>query len=278
MVKALVNKIIPFSSVDGPGNRLVVFLQGCNYNCFYCHNPETIHKCSQCGLCMDSCPSQAIKKDNDVLFWQSQECNYCDKCLEICSNNSSPRTTWMGVSEVLKEINRVREFISGITVSGGECTLQRDFLVEFFREVRKIGLTTFIDSNGSYPFYEDIALMDVTDKVMLDVKAFVSKEHRILTGMDNYIVLNNLRFLAQISKLYEVRIVIVPDVLDNINNVNEISKKLAKYDPHIQFKLIKFRPQGVRKNTLSLTVPTEEMIENLRNLAISNGCKQVVIV
>ena len=37
-----INKILNFSSVDGPGNRLVVFTQGCNFNCLYCHNPETI--------------------------------------------------------------------------------------------------------------------------------------------------------------------------------------------------------------------------------------------
>ena len=41
MITAPVNKIIPFSSVDGPGNRTAVFFQGCNWDCCYCHNPET---------------------------------------------------------------------------------------------------------------------------------------------------------------------------------------------------------------------------------------------
>ena len=41
-MKGIVNKIIPFSNVDGPGNRLSIFFQGCNFDCLYCHNPETI--------------------------------------------------------------------------------------------------------------------------------------------------------------------------------------------------------------------------------------------
>ncbi|HPW42155.1 MAG TPA: 4Fe-4S cluster-binding domain-containing protein, partial [Bacillota bacterium] len=49
MAEALVNKILPFSSVDGPGNRTVIFFQGCNFNCLYCHNPETINRCTGCG-------------------------------------------------------------------------------------------------------------------------------------------------------------------------------------------------------------------------------------
>ena len=51
-MKAVINRIIPFSSVDGPGNRTAIFLQGCNINCKYCHNPETRKMCVQCGTCV----------------------------------------------------------------------------------------------------------------------------------------------------------------------------------------------------------------------------------
>ncbi|MCH3959470.1 MAG: 4Fe-4S cluster-binding domain-containing protein [Selenomonas sp.] len=52
-----INRIIPFSCVDGPGNRMVIFLQGCNFHCGYCHNPETIHECISCGTCLAACPT-----------------------------------------------------------------------------------------------------------------------------------------------------------------------------------------------------------------------------
>ena len=63
MVKAVVNRIIPFSSVDGPGNRTAVFLQGCNINCKYCHNPETRGLCQNCGVCVEQCPEGALSAE-----------------------------------------------------------------------------------------------------------------------------------------------------------------------------------------------------------------------
>lgn len=61
MTTAVINKIIPFSSVDGPGNRTAIFLQGCNINCRYCHNPETRGMCTGCGVCVDRCPAGALR-------------------------------------------------------------------------------------------------------------------------------------------------------------------------------------------------------------------------
>ena len=60
VLTAPVNKIMPFSAVDGFGNRTAVFLQGCNQNCLYCHNPETIHLCVGCGTCVGACPAGAL--------------------------------------------------------------------------------------------------------------------------------------------------------------------------------------------------------------------------
>ena len=63
-----VNKIIPFSAVDGPGNRTAVFVQGCNFNCRYCHNPETRSLCRSCGECVEKCPKQALYIENGKVL------------------------------------------------------------------------------------------------------------------------------------------------------------------------------------------------------------------
>lgn len=69
---ALVNKIIPFSCIDGPGNRTSIFFQGCNLKCTYCHNPETINKCVNCGKCVTVCPVNALDMNDNKVVWNDK--------------------------------------------------------------------------------------------------------------------------------------------------------------------------------------------------------------
>lgn len=273
-----VNKIIPFSNVDGEGNRMAIFLQGCNYNCLYCHNPETINRCVNCGECVSVCEYGALTMVNGKVEYNVDKCVNCDCCVAICKRNSSPKITKITASELLEKIEKVKYFISGITVSGGECTLQRDFLKELFTEVKKLGLTTFIDTNGSIPIYKDKELLEVTDKTMIDLKAFRPEENKILTGMINDTVIENIKELGKLDKIYEIRTVVVPGVLDNKYTVDMGSKLLAEINPNIQYKLIKYRPMGVRKELLETTVPTNDYMKELEAIVKSNGCLNTIIV
>ena len=100
-MKAVINRIIPFSSVDGPGNRTAIFLQGCNINCKYCHNPETRKMCVQCGTCVKNCPAGALSFDADgKVAFDPAKCVQCDTCIHVCPNDSSPRTCEMTPEEV----------------------------------------------------------------------------------------------------------------------------------------------------------------------------------
>ena len=273
-----VNKIIPFSNVDGEGNRMAIFLQGCNYNCLYCHNPETINRCVNCGECVSVCEYGALTMVNGKVEYNIDNCVNCDCCVAICKRNSSPKITKITASELLEKIEKVKYFISGITVSGGECTLQRDFLKELFTEVKKLGLTTFIDTNGSIPIYRDKELLEVTDKTMIDLKAFKPEENKVLTGMINDTVIENIKELGKLDKIYEIRTVVVPGVLDNKYTVDMGSKLLSEINPNIQYKLIKYRPMGVRKELLETTVPTNDYMKELEAIVKSNGCSNTIIV
>lgn len=276
--KALVNKIIPFSSVDGEGNRMAIFLQQCNYNCLYCHNPETINLCINCGKCVSECKYGALSIVNKKVSYDRSKCKNCDACIAACSINSTPKTTEMTVDEIIEEIKKVQMFISGITVSGGECTLQSDFLIELFKKVKELGLTTFIDTNGSTNLYENEELLKVTDKTMIDLKAFNADENKELTGLSNEIVIKNIEELTKLHKVYEIRTVVVPELLDNEYTVDMGSKLIAKLDENIIYKIIKFRQLGVREELLKAYTPKQEYMEELRKIAIENGVKNVVIV
>ncbi len=278
MTKALVNRILPFSSVDGPGNRTVIFLQGCNFSCLYCHNPETISRCTGCGLCIPACPAGALDSINGRIIWNSTGCTGCDACLEACCSKSSPKAVPMIVEEIMRAIDNVRPFISGITVSGGECTLQKEFLVELFDKVHKTGRTAFIDTNGSIDFSKEEMLTNSMDMVMLDIKSFDEEEHRRLTGMSNDLVLKNAEYLARLGKLYEIRTVIVPGQLDNQHNVREISDMISRLNPEIKYKLIKFRPLGVLGDMKKVTAPSNELMEDLKKSAEEKGCRNVIVV
>lgn len=276
-MKAPVNKVVPFSSVDGPGNRIAIFFQGCNFNCLYCHNPETINLCNNCGACIKVCPNGALNIINGKVLWEESLCLKCDACIRECPNLSSPKVKYMSVEEILNAIKKYKPFLSGVTVSGGECMLQAAFLAELFKEAKDLNLTCFIDSNGYILFRDLEELLNYTDSVMLDVKSFDDNEHMMLTGKSNKNVLENLIYLANIGKLYEVRTVIVPDILNNYSNVDNISKMISELNKKIRYKLIRFRPLGVRKEMLNVKVPEDELMMELKNIALKNGCENVII-
>ena len=280
-MKAIVNKIIHHSVVDGPGNRAAVFLQGCNYTCKYCHNPETITVCRNCGKCVKLCPAEALTMQDGRVVWDEAKCCQCDTCIHNCEFLSSPRVRNLSPEEVMDEIRDDIPFIRGITVSGGECSLWRDFLVELFTLAKAQGLGTLMDSNGSFAYMADAPLMDVCDGVMLDVKAFDNEAHRMLTGRSSEPVIANAVQLAQAGKLEEIRTVIVPDLLPNEETVDHITALLAPYQKQrpIRYKIIAYRNFGVRPPYREqLVSPDQAYLEKLQKIARMNGFTDIVLI
>ena len=280
-MQAIVNKIIPFSSVDGPGNRTAVFFQGCNINCRYCHNPETRGMCIHCGACVKQCPEGALEvSDEGKVIYHPEKCVQCDTCIHICPHDSSPRTAVMTPEEVYAKVKKQIPFIRGLTVSGGECMLRPDFLEALFRLAKKDGLNTMIDSNGTIPLWEYESLLEVTDGVMLDIKAFKNEDHVRITDEKNEIVLKNAVYLAENKKLYEVRAVIVPDLYDTEDSIRQMGEFLAPYLETNEFriKLIAYRPMGVREEYAHYQVPGQTYLEELAEILKTYGFKDIVII
>lgn len=223
--KGFVADTISFSNVDGPGNRFVVFLQGCNFDCIVCHNPQTI-------------PGHQRLEGFDPDH--------------------------RSVDELLGEIRQAAPFIRGITASGGEATQQPAFLKALFSAVKAdpdlAHLTCFVDSNGATErhVWDDIA--PVTDAAMIDLKCLDPDIHREMTGQPNHEVLASIEHLEQLGLLYEVRLLILAGVNDHPELLRRTARWLADVDPSMRIKLIGFRAHGARPHDPPLVEPRHEAL------------------
>ena len=299
----IINKIIAFSNVDGPGNRTAVFFQGCNLHCLYCHNPETIHFCVGCSACLAVCPTgalegghgKAVKGEGDMLqpvTWHPQKCISCDACIKACPHLASPKTRRMTAEELLTEIKKTAPYINGVSFSGGECTLQRDFLVEVIPLIRQLGLGVLLDSNGTYDFGKDPELLEMIDGVMLDIKAVDPEFCCTLTGAGPEMPIKNLKYLQSVGKLAEVRTVLLPEEGGSLpgegdlhppNSMNELTVRTVAslLSPAIPYKLLRYRPFGVRQEGIDIignTITEESAAEALAALARSLGAENCRVV
>jgi pyruvate formate lyase activating enzyme len=215
----LLADVVPFSWVDGPGNRFAVFLQGCNLDCLVCHNPHTM-------------PLQ------------------------------TPRARSVTVAELVDEVRPQAPYLSGVTVSGGEATLQAPFVAAWFDALRAdpatSALTRFVDSNGCAEDSVWDLLLPRTEGVMLDLKALDLGTHLELTGSSNFSVLRSLDRLALAHKLAEVRLLIVPGRNDSDDTLRRTGEYVASRAPGVPVRVIGFRPHGVRAAARSIPAPTPE--------------------
>ena len=194
----------------------------------------------------------------------------CDTCIKLCPHDASPRVKLMSVDEVMQQIKRCAPYIDGITCSGGECTLQAGFMAELFIEVKKLGKTCLIDSNGSYDFEKDPELLDLSDGVMLDVKA---------ADRSGDMVLRNLDYLLKAGKLYEVRTIIFPERdTENEATVRYVAERIGDA---CFYKVIRYRPFGVRERFIKLLGEDEtdpEYAESYARLARELGASKAYVV
>lgn len=238
MVEGRVHSIETFGLVDGPGVRFVAFLQGCGLRCKYCHNPETWN--AKCG----------IKMTAKQLF---------DKAYRY-------RTYWG------KD--------GGITVSGGEALLQMEFLTEFFALAKQHNVHTTLDTSGGNfsltPEYLDKfnKLMEVTDLVILDIKAMDSDLHKELTGMKNGHILQMARYLSSMEKPMWIRHVLVPGYTDQMVELVELkefiedlpSVERVEILPYHTLGCAKWEKLGLEYPLDGVRTPTEEEVTKAENI------------
>lgn len=236
----LVTDIQRYSVNDGPGFRTNVYLKGCPLRCAWCHNPETISAtpdifwkrrlCVQCGACLEVCQKEAINPPIPPETSQQEgstyqkidrdRCDGCQKCVQACHYEALEVSgVAMTVDEIMTEVESDRIFYEtsggGMTLSGGEPTAHPDFALALLTEARNRGIHTCLDTNGFCAWEALASLLPVTEIVLYDLKQMDASKHKIATGADNRLILDNLTQLAGTGQEFWIRLPVVPGFNDD---------------------------------------------------------------
>lgn len=190
---------------DGPGLRLVVFLQGCNFNCLYCANPDT-----------------------------------------ITLKGGTPTE----IEEIVRMAVSQKSFFGkkgGVTISGGEPTLQAKALIQLFKKLKEENINICIDSNGSV-FNNDVAeLLKYVDLVLLDVKHFNDEWHRKITNHENNRTLKMAQYLRDNGIKMWLRYVLVPGYSDQEEHIKALGEHFKDFTNVERLEILPYHTLGKHK-------------------------------
>lgn len=262
LMMGMITEIQRFSLNDGPGIRTTVFFKGCNMNCPWCHNPETItpakeihyyeNNCICCYKCVTVCPAKAHKRIGGEHRFFPRLCIKCGRCTEICYAQAMVSSgTKLDTADVLAEIIQDKPYYDGsgggITISGGEALCQLSFFQELTEACKKEGISTAVETNLSFPYEEIRSLLLSLDLVMCDLKIFDDETHKKYTGIGSRVILDNIRALSGEGVSLIVRTPLIPGITDSEKNISSIADFLKDLPALQYYELLNFNPLGASK-------------------------------
>lgn len=244
---ARVHSFETLGTVDGPGTRFVVFMQGCLFRCKYCHNRDTWD--------LDSGELYSVI---DVL------------------------------TEILAYIPFMDASNGGVTVSGGEPLLQREFVRVLFKLLHQQGVHTCLDTNGyvtKSKYDEEMEkLLSCTDLILLDIKHIDDKKHIDLTKATNEYTLKFAKYLQQKKQPVWIRHVVVPGYTDDFDDIRKLAEFIAPLDNVEKVELLPYHKLGEHKWTAydekyslhGVEPPSNEKMLQIQALFNEQGVEAIV--
>jgi len=225
-----VHSIETFGTHDGPGIRLVIFLQGCNMRCLYCHNPDSWER-----------GGGKLMKRMDLVKIAENQKDYFGKD-------------------------------GGVTVSGGEPTLQARKLFKLFKSLKRRKINTVLDTNGVVISNEVKKLYTHTDLLLLDIKHMDEKMHIKLTGTSNKNTLKMAEFREKSGKKMWIRYVLIPGWNDEEKYLRQFGEHFKDYKtleivellPYHTLGVYKYKELGLKYNLPNVKPPTKKNIDNAK--------------
>lgn len=256
MCKPLITDIQKYSIHDGEGIRTTVFFKGCPLSCIWCHNPETKsfsrqllfdgEKCTGCGSCVLACPSKAITLSGKIAVTDESKCAHCGICLDYCLQNIREIAgKHYTIADLIEEIEKDKVFYEqsggGVTFSGGEVLAQdMDYMEELLSKLHGKGYRINLDTSGYAPFHHIKRLLPYVDTFLYDVKIMDPVLHKRYTGVDNHLILENLKKLSEENAAIWIRIPVIGGVNNTVSNMTETARFLK--DEKISVRQIHLLP------------------------------------
>ncbi|KKY00926.1 MULTISPECIES: pyruvate formate-lyase-activating protein [Paraclostridium] len=206
MVKGRVHSIETFGTVDGPGIRFILFMQGCPLRCKYCHNRDT---------------------------WDVK--------------GGTEYTTDEIIEQVKKYSSYMKFSGGGLTVSGGEATLQPEFLKDLFKKAQENEIHTCLDTSGFVNIDVIDPVLDYTNLVLLDLKHMVPEKCKDLVGVSIDKTLEFAKHLSDRNIPVWIRHVLVPGITDDIENLELMGKFISTLKNVDRVELLPYHTLGVHK-------------------------------
>ncbi|MBQ1923496.1 MAG: glycyl-radical enzyme activating protein [Lachnospiraceae bacterium] len=260
--RGIVFNIQKFSIHDGPGIRTTVFLKGCPLRCRWCSNPESqlpgvqilyhSDSCLHCGKCVQICPEKAMTAgEGGRIRIDFHKCTGCLSCVKGCPGRAlTGEGEYLTAEEVtavcLQDMDFYEESGGGVTVSGGEGMASPDFTEALVLRLRKEGIHTAIETTGCVG--EDVfhRLAPLFDLLLFDVKHYDPEKHREGTGVDNVLILKNLRWAKEQGLNILPRIPVIPGFNAKLSDAEGIAALLADMGL-FRVQLLPFHQMGERK-------------------------------
>ena len=206
MVKGRIHSFETFGTLDGPGIRFVIFMQGCPLRCLYCHNRDT---------------------------W----------------NAAGGRE--YTADEIIDELKKYLSFISfsggGITVTGGEPTLQAEFVTEVFKKCKEIEVHTALDTSGFADIEKVKELLEYTDLILLDIKQASEEKHRMITGVGNEKIKKFALYTSEKGIPVWIRYVLVPGYTDSEEDLKLAAEFIGQLKNVKKIEVLPYHSMGAFK-------------------------------
>lgn len=292
-----------FSTHDGDGVRTTIFFKGCPLRCMWCHNPESQHyykelifhhhKCTACGRCVAKCKQGANSIVDGKIVFDRSKCTACGVCTDWCITEArelagKEYTVDALVKEAMKDKIFYEQSGGGVTLSGGEVMTSQhmDYVEEVCRKLHENGVSVFIDTSG-YTDYENLKrILPYVDVFLYDIKVMDPEDHKKYIGVDNSLILENLKKLSDEGAGLYIRLPIIQQVNATDEHIESVIHFLKENNIHArQVNLLPYHDIGKGKYASldmeyhedEMSVPVSELMEHFKSMFEEQGFNKVNI-